>query len=470
MRMTDTDNNAKIRQAYAHAVPDIRDVVLEDCQQEKGQCMMMEETKKRKSGWRYVAAAAACLVLIAGGSFGVKAYRVNYTVAATVSLEVNPSVQITVNEKERVLNVKALNRDGEIVIGDMDFSGSDIDVVVNALIGSMLRNGYLNELANSILISVDDSDPAKGALLQEKLTKEVNELLASDGFLGAVIGQTLMESDDLQRQADLYGITLGKAQLIEQVLDSTTGHTFDELAPLSIHELNLLLTTANDRPEKVSTSGNASDKAYIGGAKAKEIAFAHAGVPTEAVTTYTLDMDVENGVMVYELEFQYGGYEYEYDVNAETGEIIKSEKEVNDDLPMQPEEQFTTMPADDAIDTTDHYYYAPEHHPEPEHGDYYHHDDPHHGGVYYDDGTGSSTGNGTGGTYEAAQITVDQAKAIALNHAGQTAEAVYFDKVELDYDDGMTIYEIEFHVGRVEYEYEIDAETGDILKYEWDND
>ena len=42
---------------------------------------------------------------------------------------------------------------------DMDFSGSSLDVAVNAIIGSMLQNGYLNELANSVLISVDNNDP-----------------------------------------------------------------------------------------------------------------------------------------------------------------------------------------------------------------------------------------------------------------------------------------------------------------------
>ena len=84
-----------------------------------------------------------------------------------------------------MLDVKALNKDGGIVVGDMDFKGSDIEVTMNALIGSMLRKGYLNELANSILISVDNNDPAKGEMLQEKLTEKVNELLESDGFFGA---------------------------------------------------------------------------------------------------------------------------------------------------------------------------------------------------------------------------------------------------------------------------------------------
>lgn len=465
MRITETDKTAKIRRAYENAVPDIRDAVLADCRQEKGQVVILEETRKKGSAANYVMAAAACLLLVFGGGFGVNAYRANYAVASTVSLEVNPSIQITVNEKERVLDVKALNKDGEIVIGDMDFSGSDIDVAVNALIGSMLRNGYLNELANSILISVDNEDPAKGTALQEELTKEVNDLLASDGFLGAVLSQTITEKSSLQQQADQYGITLGKAQLIEQILNSTQGHTFEELAPLSINELNLLITTAAPEMDKVSASGSASDKAYIGTEKAKEAAFAHAGVAAGDIAYCTVDMDVERGVMVYEVDFKYNGYEYEYDVDAQTGEIVKNQKETDDDMMAAPDEKFVLESSDSAIETEDHYFFVPAQ------SDGYHHDEGYAGGTHHEDihhdGIAGNSGN-TGNSQ--ASITVEQAKEIALNHAGQTADAVSFEKAKSDYDDGRAVYEIEFRAGTTEYEYEIDAQTGDILEYDWDND
>ena len=206
MRNKETSENAKIKQAYVNAVPDICDVILSDCEKGKGTVVMMAETKKKKSIVKYMMAAAGMLVVLGAGTLLLNSYQVNYKVASTISLEVNPSIQIMVNEKERVLEVKALNKDGAIVVGDMDFSGSDIDVTVNALIGSMLRNGYLNELANSILISVDNDDPVKGGRLQEKLTEEVNQLLEADGFFGAVLGQTLMNDNALQQLWNIYPV------------------------------------------------------------------------------------------------------------------------------------------------------------------------------------------------------------------------------------------------------------------------
>lgn len=481
MKIKEVSGNAKIKQAYANAVPDICGVILSECERKEGKVIVMTEEKKKRGFIKYFMAAASLVLVLGAGALLTNVYRLNYAVSSTVSLDVNPSIQITVNEKERVLDVKALNKDGGIVIGDMDFKGSDIDVTMNALIGSMLRKGYLNELANSILISVDNNDPAKGEQLQEKLTEKVNELLESDGFFGAVLGQTIKENGDLQQLAEQYGITQGKAQLIQQILDSTNGHTFEELAPLTINELNLIISTGTSSVEKVSSLGYASDKAYIGEDKAKETAFAHAGVSGQDILFYEMDMDLEKGVMVYEIEFKCGGFEYEYDIDAQTGEIIKNKKEVDDDFPADAlaSSGKTDAPVEGSQST------APGT-KTPDAGS----QTPVPGTNTPASGTQSPGGNATttpssqqsgggnaGGTSTpstggsaAGIITLEQAKEIALNHAGQSASNVYFDKLELDHDHGMQKYEIEFIGGYTEYEYEIDAVTGAILEYDWDHD
>jgi len=68
------------------------------------------------------------------------------------------------------------------------------------------------------------------------------------------------------------------------------------------------------------------------------------------------------------------------------------------------------------------------------------------------------------------EITAEKAKEIALNHAGLNANQVRDLDIEKDRDDGIVKYEIDFESGRVEYEYEIHAETGKILKAEKDYD
>ncbi|MBQ3518364.1 MAG: PepSY domain-containing protein [Clostridia bacterium] len=65
-------------------------------------------------------------------------------------------------------------------------------------------------------------------------------------------------------------------------------------------------------------------------------------------------------------------------------------------------------------------------------------------------------------------ITPEEAKRIALDHAGVSAEDAVFDRTERDYDNGIYHYEVEFRVGLIEYEYDIHAETGEILSFEKD--
>ena len=55
------------------------------------------------------------------------------------------------------LSVLRVREDAEKVVGDMDFSGASLEITVNALIGAMYRHGYLGELANSVLVTVNEA-------------------------------------------------------------------------------------------------------------------------------------------------------------------------------------------------------------------------------------------------------------------------------------------------------------------------
>lgn len=70
----------------------------------------------------------------------------------------------------------------------------------------------------------------------------------------------------------------------------------------------------------------------------------------------------------------------------------------------------------------------------------------------------------------AETLSQDEAEQIALDDAGVTREDVtQWDRSELDQDDGVQMWEIEFDVNQSEYEYDIDAVSGDILQKDFDN-
>lgn len=74
-----------------------------------------------------------------------------------------------------------------------------------------------------------------------------------------------------------------------------------------------------------------------------------------------------------------------------------------------------------------------------------------------------------GSTQQTTEITREQAEAIALEKAGFTADQVTRLRTEYEIDDGIPRYEVQFNQGRWEYDYEINANTGDILSYDGDD-
>ncbi|MBO5936819.1 MAG: fibronectin type III domain-containing protein [Clostridia bacterium] len=84
----------------------------------------------------------------------------------------------------------------------------------------------------------------------------------------------------------------------------------------------------------VTTSGTAANKpaagAYIGNAKAESIALQHAGLQRSQVREFECKLDKENGVLVYDVDFSYGVYEYEYEIDAYSGGILNVNKSRDD--------------------------------------------------------------------------------------------------------------------------------------------
>ena len=167
-----------------------------------------------------------------------------------------------------------------------------------------------------------------------------------------------------------------------------------------------------------------SQAEYIGLDAAKAIALEAAGVAESAATFTTTGLDRQNGTDFYAIDFTANGQSYEYDIDAVTGIIISGPQ--NDSAASAS----TSPQPSSSVDPS----------PSP---------------------TASQSGSGT--------ITEDQARQIALDHAGLSASQVTFLKSSLDYDDGSQVYDVEFYSSDyTEYDYEIDAATGDILSYDSD--
>lgn len=342
--MTDRELEGRLASAVERMAPNDVGSVLSRCGPQQGAVIQLrpEDAPRRKRRRWLPLAVAACLAVLVGGGAGYY-YQLGHAVASIVCLDVNPSVELTVNRSETVLSATPTNEDAVIILDGMDLTGAKVDVAMNAIVGSLLKNGYVDELANSILITVEDRDAQRGARLQQELTTQADEILAGAQVNGAILSQTIQNSAELQQRAKEYGISAGKAALIQTIVDGSGGtKTFESLVGLSINELNLLYSsldagvlppagsgTGDPAPSRVQSTGRANDSAYIGMEEAQTAALAHAGVSVADATFLEAEYDWDDGRMVYEVEFRAGGREYEYEIDALTGAIIKYESEAD---------------------------------------------------------------------------------------------------------------------------------------------
>ncbi|HIS51039.1 MAG TPA: PepSY domain-containing protein [Candidatus Gallacutalibacter pullistercoris] len=497
------DSKRKLEQQLAQAVreetPDLLPQILSARQLQKGRIIdMTQELQKQKQKKNHVRnwaiAAAAALVLAVGGFAG---YQYQFAVDTAVSIDVNPSIRLEVNRQEKILSANALNDDAEKILDGMELNGTNLKTAVNAIIGSMVQNGYLTNDSNSILLTVDNDDAAKREALQKELMADVNASLESLSMTGTVFSQSLSTNDQILALAKQYNISEGKAAWIQALVTADSTLSADTLAELSINDLALL---AEGRGLKNEVMGTADESGYIGAEKAEAIAIEKAG----GGTLTSIELDLEDGVMVYEGELVKDGVEYEFDINAQTGEIIKweAEKAEQDKTPSSsdiglekakslvlqkiPGATITEIKLDvddgvrkyegEAILNSVEYEFEIK----ASDGTFLKWEEEKKQSSAANTNTNNNNSNNNNTTAQPttkpttkptakpttkpSSITMDDARNLVLNKVSGAT----ITQLEVDYEDGRKVYEGEAYKGNIEYEFEIDASTGKFIKWEQD--
>ncbi len=324
MRGKDLENS--LAQAVTHATPDVLEHILSSSEQQKGDMISMTTTKKR----RYIStlSAAAALLVVWIGIFALVQWQsAGGSADSVVLLDVNPSISLTVSTKEKVLTAEGLNEEGQEVLSDLELEGVDLTTAVSAVIGSMLQKGYLSDLQNAILVSVENDDQDKAAQLETLVSQAISTAFSNSELESAVLTQTVTEDDAITQLAETYGISAGKAALILALTEQDETLTADNLAALTINDLTLICQSRGISVDSLTQTGQASTLAYIGEDAALTAACDDAGVTQSELNWYTVEFDSEDGVMVYDVEFSVGDtsgayVEYEYEIDALTAAIL----------------------------------------------------------------------------------------------------------------------------------------------------
>lgn len=170
--------------------------------------------------------------------------------------------------------------------------------------------------------------------------------------------------------------------------------------------------------------------AFISKSEVKDIIAANMNVNVNDLYFESIDLELDKGI--YEVEVYYHNDDYEYKIDAksatEGGRIIYTDFKY-----------FTNGITDDNNSNNSN------------------------------NNSNNSSTNGSTNNATTASITVDEAKNIALTNANLTEDAVQFLRTEQEYDDGVLVYEIDFTHGDFEYDYKINANTGEVVSYDRDS-
>ena len=182
-------------------------------------------------------------------------------------------------------------------------------------------------------------------------------------------------------------------------------------------------------------SSQTASASYIGVEAARSAALKDAGETEGDFTNATLEE--RDGTVYYDVEFTAGGAKYEYAVDALTGSIIEAKKEGGESQSSSSQPSSSSSSSSQASSQSSSSLNST---PKAE----------------------SSQASGTTGL-----ITEEEAANIAKEHA-QVTDCTMLP-VKLDRDDGRQVYDVEFFTADgKEYDYEIDAATGEVLSYDYD--
>ena len=100
--MTHEEIHQRIKKAAHHAVPDQLDAILSACEEQKGTVIAMTNQKKHR--WLAPLSAVAALAIVAGSIFGVSRFQQASATDSVVTLDINPSISLSIDAKETVPN------------------------------------------------------------------------------------------------------------------------------------------------------------------------------------------------------------------------------------------------------------------------------------------------------------------------------------------------------------------------------
>ena len=168
-----------------------------------------------------------------------------------VTLDINPSIELIVTPKEKVIYANPLNEDAELLLLEIDVIGLYIDEATDLIIETAIAMGYIDVESDEVYVSVStiNMEAAIGEKIQNRVKEAVNEAFKNRAMMGKAVDKDF--GSGYVDEANSYGVTPGFYRLAQSaVLNSDL--TLEEALAMTQQELMELVQTARRERREVS--------------------------------------------------------------------------------------------------------------------------------------------------------------------------------------------------------------------------
>lgn len=195
-----------------------------------------DEITRQKNGlssMKFMTVVASVFVLASIVNFQLQ-YR---TVDSRVYLDVNPSLMIESNRQNKVIDITALNPEGDKIIEDYKFKGRTLNQVTIDLVDKLVLSEYISNSDDLILVSVFNDDKEKAHLQKKELKTAILKHLKPKSIQPVILTLAIDQSNNKNDMASKYKISEGKLTLIRNIMNLSPKLKADVLEKLPLDQL-----------------------------------------------------------------------------------------------------------------------------------------------------------------------------------------------------------------------------------------
>lgn len=157
-----------------------------------------------------------------------------------IFLDVNPSIEISTNKQDEVVELSGLNEDGKELIAGIDYEDKPIHQVTLLILDALLEQKYIDTESHTLLVSVLNEDAAVGTEKSHQLNEWIQTYLKERNVQPTVLQQSIQTSNTINEFAEQYDISIGKMTFIKNLMILNPEFNIEELVQLSLENLIVL--------------------------------------------------------------------------------------------------------------------------------------------------------------------------------------------------------------------------------------